>query len=742
MARTDVGAMDHRFYRAHYGLGSAWKRPLARMHYRTLGRRRGWQPHPLFDAEFFTEGVRAAGLAPPQPPDLFSAYLEDTNLWGIDPHPDVFFPEEPFASAEPSANPLLAADRALGDDQEAGAGHPLLDPTWWLERHSETLPPGDRSLGAILRHVAVQIATARTQHDEVQLGPDLDVLFINGEEHCPACTQYRVWTPALALRRRGLRVSIVDARDLPRLEGVRVRSRCAVFFRALGYPSLVRLAQRLRAAGTVVGFDCDDLLFGALQSVGIQIGRHGTRERDEPNRHLALANRLLEEMDFAFVPTATLAQAAQDAGFAPSAVAVLPSFLSPSQVAAADHVVKADARPGATFVAASGTWTHHDDFRQIARPLASVLADGYATIELLGSLSADIFPELAEVSAHVLHDPAVVRDWSAYIARYFGHLASLVPLDLNNGFCHAKSEVKYMEAGLVGCATIASPTEAYQRALQNAPDWTRPRSEREWRESLAHVVNDHASIRAAGDAAHRDVRARYGPDGSMERLYFETVTQVLDGTFFSNMHEGVAPSRWSLTVGQALPEASGLQIAAARQHGADSLLVHREPREDDLWQPLDGSVLLESGTDPASRAVPWVDPLVFFPRSASVARDERLLGLITSPDGVPHAARAARTWRAWSAGNGFTPVVLGADAAAAGLPRGLAWAPGASHIELATLLRSVTFAVVLDLSDPSEVFAGALATQAPIVAPGGDAPSPWAWRLPEGWGLIAPSSRV
>ena len=47
---------------------------------------------------------------------------------------------------------------------------------------------------------------------------------------------------------------------------------------------------------------------------------------------------------------------------------------------------------------------------------------------------------------------------------------NLAPLELDNPFCQAKSEIKFTEAALVGVPTVASPTQAFVYAMRDGED--------------------------------------------------------------------------------------------------------------------------------------------------------------------------------------------------------------------------------------------------------------------------------
>ncbi len=65
---------------------------------------------------------------------------------------------------------------------------------------------------------------------------------------------------------------------------------------------------------------------------------------------------------------------------------------------------------------------------------------------------------------------------------------NIAPLVMNNPFGKSKSEIKYVEAGLVRVPTIASPTEAFKFAIQSGVNGILAADEEEWSDALAMLV--------------------------------------------------------------------------------------------------------------------------------------------------------------------------------------------------------------------------------------------------------------
>jgi hypothetical protein len=88
---------------------------------------------------------------------------------------------------------------------------------------------------------------------------------------------------------------------------------------------------------------------------------------------------------------------------------------------------------------------------------------------------------------------------------------NLAPLELDNPFCQAKSEIKYVEAGLVKVPTIAAATEAFQAAIHDGDNGRLALTPDDWEQALAQLVLDGELRLAMGERAYLDTLARYHP---------------------------------------------------------------------------------------------------------------------------------------------------------------------------------------------------------------------------------------
>ena len=443
-----------------------------------------------------------------------------------------------------------------------------------------------------------RIAAARTGEGRPVV-VDVDVLFVNGDQYCPPCTHYRVLNPVEILRERGWSVTAVDAADLHRLSGCDIRARVVVVFRALPDPVLSSWLDRLRRHGAHIVFDVDDLLFDGPRSLtAMQFGEGPGQRLDPPGseRGRAAMAGVARGCDEHWAPTEDIAAAFQAEGIGEEPM-ILPSTLSSTQLAVGAATPRAPSGNRVTIGYSSGTATHAADFAVAAPALRSVLrAYPDARLVVFGPLDVGAF----DLPAHqVIHDEVVTRGWGDLMRRMASIDINVVPLEILNGYCRAKSEVKYLEAGCVGTPTLATPTPAYARAITHGETGLLASDEAAWTEALMSFIADQSLRRRLGAAAQEDVAARYGPSGRYAGRYLAAIDALHGG----DRSTPEVSAGWASVLG------SGAEVDALRDP-ARVLIVVDEGLSDEgdliveairtRWPGLDVAVV---GLDDAGVAV-------------------------------------------------------------------------------------------------------------------------------------------
>src|SRR5260370_39568901 len=114
----------------------------------------------------------------------------------------------------------------------------------------------------------------------------------------------------------------------------------------------------------------------------------------------------------------------------------------------------------------SGTPTHQGDFSVCEKALYRIIEE-FTTVHLMIVGHLELPDCFAEFGPRVEKVPLV--PWQQLFSLYAKVDINLAPLQYDNSFTASKSDLKYLEAALLGVPTIASDLGAYAGSIDN---WT------------------------------------------------------------------------------------------------------------------------------------------------------------------------------------------------------------------------------------------------------------------------------
>ena len=164
----------------------------------------------------------------------------------------------------------------------------------------------------------------------------------------------------------------------------------------------------------------------------------------------------------------------------------------------------------------SGTGSHNRDFQTIAEPLAEILA-AYPQVWLHIGGQLNLGPAFDPFWGRIRRAPYITWRELPYIIAQAD--INLAPLEQENPFCQAKSEIKFVEAALVGVPTVASRVEAYEHAITHGNDGWLATTADEWRDALQTLLDHPDRRHDMGENARRSIYARYTPERRAEELW-------------------------------------------------------------------------------------------------------------------------------------------------------------------------------------------------------------------------------
>lgn len=356
------------------------------------------------------------------------------------------------------------------------------------------------------------LAAALAMFRRVESG---DILFITGGVGDSA--RYRTTHIAEALRMQGFKTS-VTVQDNPFLPTYADKFSIFIFHRVLYTPSVAKLISRIKAVSKEIIFETDDLVydpvflkhmdyFKQMNKLERKLYENGVGGEilADPNVKVCttttsfLANKLREKGKEVFIVSNKLSN--KDLKIADSILTT-----NNKQQTTNKKVLNSKINQSVKIGYFSGTLSHNKDFATITNALIEIL-EKYQQVELLLMGPLDIEDKLNKFKNKIKRFPRVSRE------KYFAAVANvdinLAPLEIGNPFCEAKSELKWIEAGLVGVPTVAAGTQTFREAITDGVDGYVASTTEEWIEKIGKLITDKNLRKQMGEKAREKVLARY-----------------------------------------------------------------------------------------------------------------------------------------------------------------------------------------------------------------------------------------
>lgn len=339
----------------------------------------------------------------------------------------------------------------------------------------------------------------------------LRVLYVTSRHDAPY--RYRCLIPCLHLRAEGIAADILHVRD-PRLPDCLVQYSIVVLFRLPWSTRVERIAQAANATGARLVFDIDDLVFDpdAVKTLPFLSEAPGIVRA----QYAASSKRLFATFQAcdAFVGATPALQ--RHAAALEKPAYVYPNLLHPRLVEIGRRVrgLRDRLQRHPTISYFSGSSTHDADFAMVAPVLQRILSTHRdARLIVCGFLNA---PEsLGEFANRIIRVPFVdwrVQPWLIGLSR-----VNLAPIARIDAFAHAKSSLKFFEAGVVGVPTVASPTEPFVASIKQARNGYVAADSEAWHAAINTLLNREVATRV-GNAARETAIEKHSIAGHRHEL--------------------------------------------------------------------------------------------------------------------------------------------------------------------------------------------------------------------------------
>lgn len=387
-------------------------------------------------------------------------------------------------------------------DAMFGLADPVKRRQWFQPHASVTVQPD----AAMMQRQQEAYLTASPKSAHQILSPNVVII---AELSLAQCAKYRVWQKRDHFRRLGIPVTVVDWTNHSEARNALQSATIAIWYRVPGYPEVLEIISEARRLGVQTFWEVDDLIF---DEEAYQQNRNLASLSPELRRSVLsgvpLYRGALASVAHAIASTRVLGEQMKKAGA--DKVFIVENCLDAETLRAAEAArqggARATKRPGEIrIIYGSGSKAHDADFACAADALAEILADNSAVIlEIIGELTlpAVLEPFRGQV------ERTKFTVFTEYLERLSRADISLAPLE-STLFNDAKSNIKYLEASILGIPSVCSRADAFVSAIAHGETGYLASSTDEWKSSLTALIDNEELRDQIGSAARARVLAEY-----------------------------------------------------------------------------------------------------------------------------------------------------------------------------------------------------------------------------------------
>ncbi len=340
-------------------------------------------------------------------------------------------------------------------------------------------------------------------------------VLIVAELSIPQCAKYRVWQKQEQFERIGIPCTVVAWRRVPEVLSLLQTHTLAILYRVPGFTGPLDVIEEARRVGVETIWEIDDLIFDVdLYGANANLADLTPALRREVLNNAADYRRAMLACDRTIGSTSVLSALMAEASGKPSHVvsnALDAETLAFARLAAAARV-RGDGRVVIAY--GSGTLTHDTDFLAAGAALLRLMReDARVHLRIIGTLNLssgfDAFADRIERFE--------TTNFKAYLTALAACDISLAPLEAST-FNDAKSNIKLLEASIVGLPSVCSPRAEFRAAIENGVDGFLAETEVEWHEALRLLSADTERRHAVAARARERAMTQYGPDAIASTL--------------------------------------------------------------------------------------------------------------------------------------------------------------------------------------------------------------------------------
>lgn len=331
-------------------------------------------------------------------------------------------------------------------------------------------------------------------------------VLILAENSIPQCYEYRVRQKLEMLEELGW-----DAAWLPWSEVEEVRRELhfhdvLVLYRVPGFDAVMSIAEYALSLNKLLIYDLDDLVFDRDQLEKKFSGNRGQLTQKVYRDLLSgadLYRKLMSITPFCIVSTESLKEQVEGTGEVTGYI--LPNGLSTTLMEALEPGFATGDPESVIIFYGSGTKTHDADFMMVTPVLLDLLdQQPHTKLVIAGPLLID--PEFEQFGNRV--QTIEFLEYASYLEVLKCIHINIAPLE-PGVFADCKSEIKWLEAGMLGVPSVVSGTRTFRQAIRQGETGFLADTPAEWRSMLGELIADADLRSRIGEAAHADIAHRY-----------------------------------------------------------------------------------------------------------------------------------------------------------------------------------------------------------------------------------------
>lgn len=330
------------------------------------------------------------------------------------------------------------------------------------------------------------------------------------DDTLPQCLLYRVINKVYQLEGQNASLEWFPKAKIQQFEDALAFSDAAIFYRIPATPEIVDVIRYARSIGKPTFYDIDDLIFSSDHYPESYESYANLISWDEYCGLVAgseLFRLAMRECDYGIASTAPLAEHMKKEVLS-GEVIVVPNSLGPSHMrqSAAANRIRPLKRTVDIFYG-SGTLAHKQDFEAFAAEVLAPLLNRHsrAQLTLIGKFSP--LPALSRFGSRIRRI-APNWDFEQYL-RQLGNSDINVAVVNSSVFNDCKSEIKWLEAGLMGIPSVLSRTETHRLTVEDGKTGFLCESNDEWFAALDRLIGNADLRQSVGRAAQEVVTTTY-----------------------------------------------------------------------------------------------------------------------------------------------------------------------------------------------------------------------------------------